>query len=93
MRRAFRIDPDSLHYLQLDKKGHVVIDNLIGQYSSRVNNNDIDQAFMVSALHYLKHDYVATKKSIANAQQYGDKSPSLANLQKLVNQQLIDQEN
>ena len=30
MRRAFRIDPDALHYLQLDENGHLLIDNLIG---------------------------------------------------------------
>jgi hypothetical protein len=87
MRRAFRIDPDSLHYLQFDEKGHGVIDNLIDQYSSQENKTNVGQAFMVSALHYLKHDYVAAKKAIASAKQYGDKSTSLANLQRLVNQQ------
>lgn len=87
MRRAFRIDPDSLHYLQLDEKGHVLINNLIGQYSINTNN---DQAFMISALYYLKHDYIAAKKSIGSAQQYGDESSSFINLQRLVNQQLVE---
>ena len=93
MRRAFRIDPDSLHYLQLDEKGHVVIDNLIGQYCSQENNADVDQAFMVSALYYLKHNYIAAKKSIVSAQKNGDKSSSYTNLQRLIDQQLKGQEN
>jgi hypothetical protein len=82
-----------LHYLQLDEKGHVVIDNLIGQYSSQENNADVDQAFMVSALYYLKHDYIAAKKSIVNAQKNSDKSSSYTNLQRLIDQQLKGQEN
>ena len=93
MRRAFRIDPDSLHYLQLDEKGHMVIDDLISQYSSQENNTDVDQAFMVSALYYLKHNYIAAKKSIVSAQKNGDKSSSYTNLQKLIDQQLKGQEN
>lgn len=93
MRRAFRIDPNSLHYLELDEKGHLLIDNLIGQYSTQENGADIDHAFMVSALNYLKHDYAAAKKSIASAQHYGDKSSSFTNLQRLIDQQLSGQEN
>ncbi len=90
MRRALRIDPTSLHYLQLNEKGRVLIEYLIHQYSSQENQTNFNQAFMVSALHYLIHDYVAAKKSIASAQQYGEKSPSFTNLQKLVDHQLTD---
>ena len=92
MRRAFRIDPDSLHYLQLDEKNHLLVDNLIGQYSSQ--NNRGDQDFMISALQFLKHDYPAAKESIINAQQYGDNSTSITNLLRLIDQQLTtDHEN
>lgn len=93
MRRAFRIDPDTLHYLQLDEKGHLLINNLIGQYSSQEHDANVDQAFMVSALYFLQHDYAAAKKSIASAQQYGDKSSSFTNLQRLIDQQLSGMEN
>ncbi len=92
LRRAFRIDPDSLHYLNLDEKNHSLIDHLIGQYSAQRSDSDVDQAFMESALNYLKHDYPSAKKSIANARQYGDDSPSLTNLQRLIDEQSIDQE-
>ncbi len=85
MRRAFQIDPDSLHYLQLDKNGHLLIDNLIGQYSSQKNRTD-DQTFMLSALHYLKHDYAVAKKSIVNVNKYGNKSSSSTNLERLIEQ-------
>jgi len=93
MRRAFQIDPDSLHYLQLGEQGHKVIDNLIDQYSSKENDADVGQAFMVSALYYLKHDYAAAKQSIASAQQFGDTSSSYMNLQRLIDKELGGQEN
>ena len=94
MRRAFRIDPDSLHYLQLDEKNYLLVDNLIGQYSSQKIEGSDGKDFMISALHYLKHDYSAAKQSIINAQQYGDKSSSITNLQRLIDQQLsTDEEN
>ena len=89
MRRAFRIDPDSLHYLQLDEKSHLLVDDLISQYSSYKNDGIADKGFIISALYYLKHDYSAAKKAIINAQQYGDKSSSITNLQRLINQQLV----
>jgi hypothetical protein len=88
MRRAFRIDPDSLHYLQLDEKNHSLVDNLISQYSSQKNNGRDDQDFMISALYYLKHDYTAAKKTISDVAQTDSKSSSNINLQKLINQQL-----
>jgi len=88
MRRAFRIDPDSLHYLQLDEKNYLLVDNLIGQYSSQKIDDSDGKGFMISALHYLKHDYSAAKQSIIKAQQYGDKSSSITNLQRLIDQQL-----
>lgn len=47
MRRAFRIDPDSLHYLSLDQGSLDIINNLIHQYR--------EEAFMSSALNYLKY--------------------------------------
>jgi len=87
MRRAFRIDPDSLHYLHLDEKTHILIDILISQYSPQKNDNDVNKGFMVSALYYLKHDYTAAKKSISYAQQYDDKSSSYTNLQRLIDQE------
>ena len=93
MRRAFRIDPGSLHYLQLDKNGHLLIDDLIVQYSAQENTGNLDQAFMVSALHYLKQDYVAAKQAITSVEQYGDKSASFTNLQGLIDQYLSDQKN
>lgn len=88
MHRAFRIDPDSLHYVKLDKTSHRLLDNLIAQYSHHKNNNLGDQDFMISALHYLKHDYLAAKKSITAAQSYGNNNSSIFNLNKLIDQQL-----
>lgn len=88
MRRAFRIDPGSLHYLQLDEKSYFLVESLIGQYSSQKNNGSDDQGFMISALYYLKHDYTAAKKTIMDVPYNSNKSSSNKNLQRLINQQL-----
>ncbi|MCH8846886.1 MAG: hypothetical protein IIC11_09165, partial [Proteobacteria bacterium] len=90
MRRAFRIDPDSLHYLQLDEANQGIIDTLIDKYHYSVNQEDefSDEAFMVSALNYLKHDYIASRGAVGHAINNGDRSTSAHNLQKLINQQL-----
>lgn len=92
MRRAFRIDPDSLHYLQLDEANQGVIDTLIDKYHYSVNQEDefSDEAFMVSALNYLKHDYIASRGAVDHAISNGDRSASALNLQKLVNQLLVN---
>ncbi len=90
MRRAFRIDPDSLHYLLLDEANQGVIDTLIDKYHYSENQEDefYDEAFMVSALNYLKHDYIASRGAVDHAINNGDRSTSAHNLQKLINQQL-----
>jgi hypothetical protein len=92
MRRAFRIDPGALHYLQLDEKGRQLINHLIGQYSTQQKGVNIDHDFMLSALYYLQHDYDAAKKVIDSVDQYRDKSSSFINLKKLINRQLPGQE-
>ncbi len=70
-----------------------MIDQVMGQYSTEGNIPNTDQAFMLSALHYLKHDYVQAKKSIAGAQLNGDQSSSIENLKKLVDERMEGQKN
>ncbi len=90
MRRAFQIDPDSLHYLHLDKASLDVINNIIEQYQYSLKQEDklSNEAFMVSALNYLKHDYIASNTAVEHAIENGDESTSVRNLQRLINQQL-----
>ena len=92
MRKAFRVDPDSLHYLQLDEAGLHVINILIDkyQYSLKQEDNFLNEAFMVSALNYLKHDYIASLEAVDHAIKNGDENTSVHNLQRLINQQLAN---
>ncbi|GJM04436.1 MAG: hypothetical protein DHS20C09_04270 [marine bacterium B5-7] len=91
MRRAFQIDPDSLHYLHLDKASLDVINNSIEQYQYSLEQEDklSNEAFMVSALNYLKHDYVASNTAVEHAIENGDKSVSVRNLQRLINAEVL----
>ena len=89
MRRAFRIDPDSLHYLRIDVLLRTSIDMLLAQYHNQLNyaqgNRHVDVAFMIAALNYLIHENDAARVAIeASVDKLGDNSPSALNLQRLV---------
>jgi len=89
MREAFQIDPDSIHYLYFDEKLLAIINDLIEEYEYKLqqNNNRPDEAFMVSTLHYLKYDYGSAHEAINRAIMDGDKSPSMGELHRLVDEQ------
>ena len=87
MRRAFRIAPDSLHYINIDKTLKPNISTLIDEYNHRQSstNNPADAAFMVAALNYLLHNNEAAAKAIDHAiKNEGDDSRSAENLHLLV---------
>jgi hypothetical protein len=89
MRRAFRIDPDSLHYLKIDALLRTRIDMLLAEYHDQLNyaqgNRHVDVAFMIAALNYLIHENDAARAAIeASVDKLGDNSPSALNLQRLV---------
>jgi len=89
MRRAFRIDPDSLHYLKIDALLRTSIDMLLAEYHNQLNyaqgNRHFDVAFMIAALNYLIHEKDAARIAIEESvDKLGDNSPSAINLQRLV---------
>ncbi len=90
MRRAFRIDPNSLNQLQFDENIIVTMDVLIDQYHDfkEVDGNHYDGAFMLSALYYFKQDFAAARENIDRAKNDGDDSVSLTNLEKLVGKEI-----
>ena len=90
MREAFIVDPDSIHYFYFNEKVLLIIDDLIEkyEYEFRQSNKHPDEAFMVSALHYLKYDYGNAHEAINRAITAGDQSPSLGKLHRLVDEQL-----
>ncbi len=91
MRRAFSIDPNSLHYVNIEQSLRVSIDNLIAEFNLRLRNSDgnrySDAAFMVAALNYLIHNdevaRIAIEEAVGKA---GDSSQSALNLRNLVKQ-------
>lgn len=89
MRDAFRFDPDSTQYLYYDSEIITIINELIEKYEYQFrSSNNIDDIFMVSALHYLKFDYDNAHDALNNASLLGDKGPSIGNLHRLIDDQL-----
>lgn len=93
MRSAFYVDPDPIHYIYFDEKVLLIIDDLIERYEYELqqNNKRPDEAYMVSALHYLKYDYGSAHEAINRAITDGDKSPSLGKLHELVDEQFSNE--
>ena len=89
MRGAFRVDPDSLHFLKIDASLRASIDALLDEYRNQLNfaqgNRHIDVAFMIAALNYLIHEIDAARAAIEESvDKLGDSTPSAINLQRLV---------
>ncbi len=83
MRRAFRIDPASLHELNVDAKLQADIRKLINTYEYQQHKNS-DAAFMTAALAFLIHDYAAASQALGHARRVGDRSVSTKNLEGLI---------
>ncbi len=89
MRRAFSIDPDSLHYLKIDASLRASIDGLLTEYHNQLKyaqgNRHFDVAFMIAALNYLVHEQAAARIAIEKlVAKLGDNSQSAQNLHRLV---------
>lgn len=81
MRRAFRIDPSSLHYINLEPSVQTKMKAMINDYDHR------DDAFMVAALQYLLHNDQAAQEAIDRAiDDDRDNSESASNLYDLLAQ-------
>jgi len=84
MRRAMRIDPDTLHYLTLDEDLKGIVNHLITRYKNdshyRVETTDRD--FMVASLYYLLHDTEAAGRFLPDQ----DTHASAKNLDRLIHQ-------
>jgi len=94
MRRALRIDPESLHYVALDRHMDAKVDQIIHQYQNRYDQHkqssslrDADTAFMLASLHYLKRDMQAARKHINQAMLANHVSASTKNLRILIDQE------
>lgn len=84
MRRAFTIDPASLHYVALDESVKTEMDQLVVRYKSQMDTtgNNAGDAFMLAALNFLGHDHQPANEYIDLAIAAGDQSTSAVNLKK-----------
>jgi len=84
MRRAFNVDPASLHYVEFDEPVKAGMDQLVVNYQSRMNasGTNAGDAFMLAALNFLGHDHRPATEYIDLAIDAGDNSASAANLKK-----------
>ncbi len=82
MRRAFQVDPESLHYVEFDESVKVGMGQLVERYKARMNANgsNAGDAFMLAALNFLSHDHRPATTYIDLAIGEGDTSTSAANL-------------
>lgn len=90
MRRALRIDPDSMHYLTIDDSLRLRIEQLITRYQTypdRTSDNT-DSAFMLASLHYLLGDARTARSQVNLGVAAGDRSSSTANLERLIDNEL-----
>lgn len=82
MRRAFSIDAEGLHYLDVDTELETVIDDLIARYEDTRDNNltQTDANFMAAALNYLLNDPAAARTALDE----DDGSHSADNLKRVI---------
>ncbi len=93
MRRAFRVDPESTHYIVIDDKLRPRIRTLLERYQgvSAPNNNITDAAFMLASLHYLLRDLDHARSAIERASEKGDRTESTANLARQIEKAIAEQ--
>ena len=86
MRRALRIDPNSVHYVSVDGLLRPRVEHLVTQYQHNPGGtlHDAEAAFMLASLHYLMRDTAAARASFDVALASGEQSPSAINLGRLI---------
>ncbi len=92
MRRAFSVDPDGLHYIELNDSLRLQIEQLLKPYQATLDSRPQDRgaAFMVGSLHYLLGNMDLAQAAIDTAIQQGDDTAGTGNLQKLIEGQRAD---
>ena len=93
MRRAFRIDAKSTHYIVIDDGLRPLIRTLVERYDgvSATNGDTRDISFMLASLHYLLRDLDHARSAIEGALEEGDRRESTANLARQIEQAIAEQ--
>ena len=78
MRRAFRVDADSLHYLPIDERLRDRMHTLLEHYRYKASHqeDEVEALFMTAALHFLLHEDAAAAEAIEAAIAHGDADAS-----------------
>ncbi len=86
MRRALRIDPESLLNLTIDGRLRSRIHALTAGYHTRLENNqaDRDAAFMLAVLYGLIGDTESARYAMGLLESGGDQTPSAMDLRRLI---------
>jgi hypothetical protein len=86
MRRALRIDPNSMHYVTIDTAVRSRVEELVTRYNDDTGRTvgNAEAAFMVASLHYLLGDVNSACLAIDRAVGDGGRNSSTRNLQGLI---------
>jgi hypothetical protein len=86
MRRALRIDPESMHYMTLDEPLRTQVTQIVTRYRDNPGPavRNAEAAFMLASLHYLLGDTDSARTAIDLAVADGDRSSSGGNLKRLI---------
>ncbi len=86
MRRALRVDAESIRYVPVDRRIAGRIRALMSAYRADAQAPDkrADYSFMLAALHYLVDERAAARDEVRLALEYGDRSNSANNLDKML---------
>lgn len=81
MRRAFSIDADGLHYLEVDDGLRPRLEEVLAAYSPVEGR---DEAFMNAALYYILEAPDSATEALENLKAFGDDSEAAQNLEALI---------
>ncbi|MDZ7753524.1 MAG: hypothetical protein U5S82_18230 [Gammaproteobacteria bacterium] len=81
MRRAFRIDADGLHYLEVDDELRPRLEEVLAAYSPVEGQ---DEAFMNAALYYILEAPDSATEALERLKAFGDDSEAAQNLEALI---------
>jgi len=87
MRRAYKIDSESLYFQQYDLRLHPMIHKIRSKFEHKLSRRgrETDAAFMVAALSYMIGDYSSVHYALQRAHKDGDRSRSYKNLMTIAN--------
>ncbi len=90
MRRAFEIDPDSIHYVTIDESLRPRIEQLIARYQTNPDrtSGNADASFMLASLHFLLGNTKSARSQADLAVAAGDRRSSTVNLERLIDKEI-----